>query len=90
MATPAEETKEDTLETRSRLSGSSYSSQRTSSTTAAARARAKAEATRVKISFAQKGADILKHQAEQLKKKADLDADLQYMYSNQRRKLQQH
>lgn len=77
METHADENKGDsTMETRSRASSSQHSSQLTSSSVAVARARAKAEAARVTLSFAHKEADLLKKQAEQLKKMADLDADL--------------
>ncbi len=81
MATPAGETKEDTLETRSRYSGSACSSQLTSSSVAAAKACVKAEAARLQLSFAQRNADILKQQAEQLKKKADVDGDMHVLKS---------
>lgn len=81
MATPADEIVEDTLETTSRCSGSIRSSQFTSSSTAAVQARAKAEAARVQLCFAQKKAHILKLQAEQLKKKAELKADLHILKS---------
>ncbi|KAL7868752.1 hypothetical protein SRHO_G00101360 [Serrasalmus rhombeus] len=72
---------DDTLETRSKASSSLRSSRLTSSSTAAARARAKAEAARVQLSFAEQEANILKQQAEQLKKKADLDAELHILKS---------
>ncbi|XP_075315887.1 uncharacterized protein LOC142375626 [Odontesthes bonariensis] len=81
MATPADDNKEYTMETRSKVSSSLHSSQVTSSSVAVARARAKAEAARVKLSFAHKEANILKKQAEQLKKKAELDADLHVLKS---------
>lgn len=83
MATQEEsvETMEGTVKTRSICSGSLHSSQFTSSSAAATRARAKAEAARVKLSFALREANILKQQAEQLKKKADLDVDLHVLQS---------
>jgi len=81
MATPADENRRDTMETRSRAPSSQHSSQLTSSAVAVARARPKAEAVRVKLSIEHKEADILKKQAEQLKMKAELDADLQVLKS---------
>ena len=97
MEAPKEENAiDESLETRSRVSGTTHSSQSSSSSTAAVRARAKAEAARVQLSYAQKEADLLKQQAvmeceqemeatrkkaEQLKKKAELQADLHVLRS---------
>lgn len=80
MATPADRN-EGTMRTRSKAGSTLSSSQITSTSVAVARAKAKAEAARVKLSFAQKEADILKKQAEQAKQKAELDADLHVLKS---------
>ncbi|KAK7921993.1 hypothetical protein WMY93_008895 [Mugilogobius chulae] len=79
MATPQDQAAEEVLETQSR--GTRTSQRTTSSSVAAARARAKAEAAKAQLLYAQKEAEILKEQAEQLKKKAELDADLHLLKS---------
>lgn len=65
---------EPALETRSCVSGTTRTSQLTSSSAAAARARAKAEAACVQLSFATQEADILKQ-------KAALEADMLILQS---------
>lgn len=78
MATPQDQALENTTEIWSRWT---RASQLTSSSVAAVRARAKAEAAKAQLLYVQKEAEILKEQAEQLKKKAELNANVHLLKS---------